>query len=79
MDFYKNEFVTISPAVFNIEKKIADADIVAGILLGRVNLEARAMGIVSTIHNPDDPASFSYYFPVREDFDREHDIKKCCR
>lgn len=36
MDFYKNEFVTISPAVFNIEKKIADADIVAGILLGEL-------------------------------------------
>ena len=75
MDFYKNEFVSVNPAVFNIEEKIKDADLVAGILLGRVNLEARAMGIVSTIHNPERPEDFSYFFPVWEDFEKEHDIK----
>jgi len=74
MDFYKNEFVSVNPAVFNIEEKIKDADLVAGILLGRVNLEARAMGIVSTIHNPANPESFSYFFPRWSDFEREHNI-----
>lgn len=42
VDFEKtiNEYVTILPSVFDIENYIGDADLIAGILLGRVNLEA---------------------------------------
>jgi len=74
ISFYKNEFVTIKPEMFFIEQAMADADLVAGILLGRVNLEARAMGIVSLIHNPDKPEEYSYFFPRWEDFQRENNI-----
>jgi len=62
--------------VHNIEDYIADADLVAGILLGRVNLEARAMDIPSRIHNPDNPAEYEDYYPPRAEFDDRHDIKK---
>lgn len=78
ISFYKNEFVSINPEMFNIEDAIADADIVAGILLGRVNLEARAMGIVSAIHDPENPENYSYFFPNWEDFERENNIKNVC-
>lgn len=75
IEFYKNEFVSVNPEMFYIEQAMADADIVAGILLGRVNLEARAMGIVSLIHDPENPESYSFFFPKREDFNRENNIE----
>lgn len=74
-DFYKNEFVTIHEEVEDIENYICDADCVAGILLGRVNLEAMAMGIPSYIHNPENPSDY-YLFELSErEFKRRHDIK----
>ena len=72
--FTTNEWVFVNNEVFDIENYIADADIVAGILLGRINLEARAMGIVSIIHNPDDPEEKEIYFPETKEFNKRHDI-----
>jgi glycosyltransferase involved in cell wall biosynthesis len=71
-----SEFITITNEVNDIEKYIADADIVAGILLGRVNLEARACDVLSYIHNPDNAEDYSVYYPHRWDFEERHDIKK---
>lgn len=71
-----NKNVIVSGETNNIEEHIADADIVAGILLGRVNLEARACDVVSYIHNPDNPEDYQVYYPHRWDFEEKHDIKK---
>ena len=71
-----SEFITVTNEIDDIEKEIADADIVAGILLGRVNLEARACDVLSYIHNPDNPEEYEPYYPHRWDFDDRHDIKK---
>jgi glycosyltransferase involved in cell wall biosynthesis len=68
--------IHLHPETDNIEDAIGDADIVAGILLGRVNLEARAMNVLSYIHNPDKPEEYEAYYPHRWDFDDKHDIKK---
>lgn len=67
--------VTIHPPMFNIEDAMRDAFMVSGILLGRVNLEARSMGIVNTIHDPEDPESHYYFYPNEEEFDKKHNIK----
>lgn len=71
---FKNEWVFINDEVFDIENYIADADFVSGILLGRINLEARAMGIMSFIHNPDNPLDVQSYFPKQEEFEKKHNI-----
>lgn len=71
---YTNEWTYVHDEVPDIENYIKDADVVAGILLGRVNLEARAMNIVSLIHDPENPWHFQVYFPEREEFDKHHDI-----
>ena len=73
-DFYKNDWVHVNEEVFNIEDKIADADYVAGILLGRVNLEARAMGIMSFIHNPENPLEVQAFYPKIDEFEDRHKI-----
>jgi len=74
-----NEFVYISNEINNIQDEIADADIVAGILLGRVNLEARACNVKSFIHNPDNPEQFTEYYPDRQEFENNHDIKNVAK
>lgn len=71
-----NEFISVNDETFNIEEHIKDADIVAGILLGRVNLEARACNVLSYIHNPDNPEEYEVFYPHRWDFEERHDIKK---
>ena len=48
----KSPYVEIKPDTFDIQNEMADADEVAGILLGRVNIEAWSMGIKSTIYDP---------------------------
>lgn len=73
-DIYKNEWVYQQEAVEDLENYIADADYVAGILLGRVNLEARAMGILSYIHDPVDPRNRKIFFPEDEEFNQRHNI-----
>lgn len=70
-----NKWVFRHKEVFDIEKYIADADVVAGILLGRINLEARAMGIVSFIHDPENPSKSEIFFPSEKEFRKRHDIK----
>lgn len=74
-NFFKNEWVFIHDAVFDIENHIYDADYIAGILLGRINLEARAMGIPSYIHDPDKPTNFYLYDIKEEEFDARHNIE----
>jgi len=36
------------------------------------------MGIVSAIHDPENPENHSYFFPNWEDFERENNIKNVC-
>jgi glycosyltransferase involved in cell wall biosynthesis len=69
-------YIHIHNEVHNIEDYIGDADLVAGILLGRVNLEARACDVPSIIHNPENPEEIEQYYPDRKDFENKHDIKK---
>lgn len=70
-----NKWVFVEDVKFDIENYIYDADFVAGILLGRVNLEAKAMGIPSYIHDPSNPNNF-YKFELDEaEFKKKHDIK----
>lgn len=48
----QNEYFAIMPPTFDIEQYYAIADRVAGVMLGRVNLEAAACGIPSLIVEP---------------------------
>lgn len=73
-DIFRNEWTFVNGEVNDIENHIADADFIAGILLGRVNLEARAMEIPSFIHNPSDPEEKYVFFPDDETFRENHDI-----
>jgi len=73
-NFKHNQYVHTYPEVFNIQDYILDADIVAGILLGRINIEARAMGIVSYIHDPENPVKKEIFYPNYEEFKKRHDI-----
>ena len=68
-----SEWVTIHPDKFNIEEDISTADEVAGILLGRVNLEAWSCGVKSTVYDPDTLEHITYPTPL--DFDKKHNIK----
>lgn len=69
---HQNEFTFISPDKFDIEADIADADEVAGILLGRVNLEAWSCGVKSTVYDPVTLESQTFEPPI--DFDSKHNI-----
>lgn len=75
----KGDYVYQYDEVSNIEDFIGDADLVAGILLGRVNLESRAMNVKSVIHNPDNPEDMYEYYPDREEFEKNHDIKNVAK
>ena len=75
----EKEYIYVSDEVEDIENYIADADLVAGILLGRINLEARACDVPSVIHNPDNPEEMERYFPDRQEFEERHDIKKVAK
>lgn len=68
-----NEFVEVNSDTFDIQDKIADADEVAGILLGRVNIEAWSMGIDSTIYDPVTLEKETISPP--SNFDERHNIK----
>jgi len=69
----KSPYVIYAKSTFNIEKYIQQADEVAGILLGRVNLEARSCGIPSVIYDPK-TLKKTEYFPEEELFDKRHNI-----
>jgi len=75
----EKEYVYVNDQVDNIEDYIGDADLVAGILLGRVNLEARAMDVKSRIHNPEKPEEFEEFYPPRDEFEKRHDIKNVAK
>lgn len=75
----ESPYISVIGETDEIEKEIADADIVAGILLGRVNLEARACDVPSVIHNPDNPEEMERYFPDRQEFEDRHDIKSVAK
>lgn len=74
-DLNLGEWVTVLNPDLYLENHIGDADIVAGILLGRINLEARAMGIPSIIHDAFDANQFHTFEISDEDFNQRHDIK----
>jgi len=70
---HESPYVTINPDKFEIEEDVSDCEEVAGILLGRVNLEAWSCGIPSRIYDPDTLENKLYDPPV--DFDQKHNIK----
>jgi len=67
----KTPYTLFYPAKFHIEQVMQDADEVAGILLGRVNLESESMGVPSLIFDPDTLKSYKF---ISEDFDKRHNI-----
>ena len=68
----QNPYVCIHKDRFDIEKAMATADEIAGILLGRVNLEAWSMGIPSSIY---DPVTLErIYLEKPKDFNKKHNI-----
>lgn len=68
----RTPYTLFYPAKFHIEQVIGNADEVAGILLGRVNLEAESCGVPSLIYDPDTLKCEKF---VCEDFDKRHNIK----
>ena len=70
----QEKYVKVFPDTFDIEKAIQGADEVAGILLGRVNLEANSCGIPSTIFDPVTLKSEKFLLPDSV-FDARHNIK----
>jgi hypothetical protein len=70
---YKSEFVAINPDKFDIQDELADADEVAGILLGRVNLEAWSCGVPSSVYHPVTLDHYLYEPPI--DFNETYNIK----
>ena len=71
-NLHQSPFVEIKRDTFDIQFEMADADEIAGILLGRVNLEAWSMGIKSTIYDPETLESITLDPP--KDFDKKHNI-----
>jgi hypothetical protein len=69
-----SEFIKILPDTFNIEKPIGEADEVAGVLLGRVNLEAMSCGVPSRIYDPKTLENYPFVITEKE-FDKRHNIK----
>jgi glycosyltransferase involved in cell wall biosynthesis len=67
------DVVVINPDRFDIEKEIADADLVAGILLGRVNLEARSCGVPSIMVDPE-TLEMDLFEISDDEFDHRHNI-----
>jgi hypothetical protein len=70
--------VKVFPDTFNIEKPIAEADYVAGILLGRVNLEANSCGVPSKIYDPVTLKNTIFLLDEKE-FDNKHNIKNVAK
>lgn len=70
---HSSPYVHIAPSKFHIEKDIADADEIAGILLGRVNLEANSCGVASWIYDPV-TLEKKFFLMTEEEFDARHNI-----
>ncbi len=71
-------YAEIVNGTFNIEKEIQNADAVAGILLGRVNLEARSCGIPSYVFDPES-LKMQRYYPDELTFDTRHNVKNVAK
>ncbi len=78
VEIKETEFVKVFPDTFNIEKPIAEADYVAGILLGRVNLEANSCGVPSKIYDPVTLKNTIFQMEEKE-FDNKHNIKNVAK
>jgi hypothetical protein len=70
----ETEFVKLFPDTFEIEKPIKEADYVAGILLGRVNLEANSCGVPSMIYDPVTLEEQRFLLP-EDEFNKRHNIE----
>jgi len=70
----ETDYVKVFPETFEIEEPIANADEVAGILLGRVNLEANSCGVPSWMYDPETLERKKFFLKERE-FDKLHNIK----
>lgn len=71
-DLHSSPYITIFKDTFDIQEAMFGADEVAGILLGRVNLEAWSMGIKSTIFDPVTLENITLDPP--KDFNKKHNI-----
>lgn len=69
----ESAYVTVSPDKFDIQEEVANADEVAGILLGRVNLEGWSCGVKSTVYDPVTLEAKTFDPPI--DFDKKYNIK----
>lgn len=70
----QSPWVHYEKPVFHMEYPIADADVVVGIYLGRVNLEARSCNVPSIIYDPVDLTAEG--FEIDEvTFDEHHNIE----
>jgi glycosyltransferase involved in cell wall biosynthesis len=78
VEIQETEFIKVFPDTFKIEKPIAEADYVAGILLGRVNLEANSCGVPSKIYDPVTLQNKIFLMP-EEEFDERHNIKNVAK
>jgi hypothetical protein len=70
----QSPYVTRHDPKWNIEDEIADCDLVVGILLGRINLEANSCGVPSLIYDPK-TLKKEVFFLTEETFDAVHNIK----
>jgi len=69
-----NKWCHLNPPTFEMEKVIADADVVVGILLGRVNLEANSCRVPSICFDPDTLLATPFLLD-EEEFNERHNIE----
>lgn len=72
--FGGSQYVHIHEPRFDMENIIADADLVVGILLGRVNLEANSCGVKSLVYDPE-TLVYEEFLLSEDEFDKRHNIK----
>ncbi len=72
----RTPYTLFYPAKFHIEEVIAQADEVAGILYGRINIEAYATNTPSLIYDPDTLQVEKFEC---DDFKERHDIKNVAK
>jgi len=78
IELIKSPYVQVLEPKFDIEKEIADCDMVVGILLGRINLEANSCGVPSLIYDPR-TLKKEKFFLTEKTFSALHDIKNVCK
>lgn len=72
--FPKNGYLNVLDEIFDIEEYYAGATSVHGILLGRINIEARSMGIPTYMWNPE-TMQYTLWDIKDAQFDERHNIK----